>query len=235
MKFRLFTLPLIAVLTACSSAKRTESSFENGTIDPIWSKSKLAPGSYEIVSKNAKAGTKSIKLTLKKGMLEQVGSDGKVTERAELKERHKHCANLGETHLYKFSFFLPTDFPVIDTRLVIGQWKQDGSNNPVVSQRLSKGRFQIVLSNRFGKKVIFELSREETKTLFGRWVDVSYKIKFDKLGSINYTFADHEGSYNGEVYYPTDKPNFYFKFGLYRDQVTPSMSVFFDDYTHTKI
>ena len=231
-----FLLLIVILAFSCSSINhRTVSNFEKGKIDKSWSKSKLSPNSYLVQKEIVRSGKYSLKLTLKKGMHEQIGNDGKKTERVELKERRQNFAKIGETHKYSFSFYLPKDFPATNTRLVLGQWKQQGKNSPVLSQRLSKGKFQIILSNRFGKEVIFELNKSKSKKLLGRWIDVSYQLTFSKKGKVKFKFAEYQREIRKELLYLADQPYFYFKFGLYRDQVNEDMTIYFDDFVHEKI
>ncbi len=226
----------IMCLSACSKFKLAKSNFENGNVDSVWKKSKISQGSLEIQSKTVKHGKYSAKFILKKGMMESIGNDGKITERVELKEKDIHHAKLNEIHRYRFSFFIPKDFPILNTRLVIGQWKQIGKNSPLLAQRFVNGEFYIIVSNSKGKKVIFRLSKEQSLQLINKWIDVEYQIRFSKnSGFVKAKVDEFKASYSGVLAYPKDQNNIYFKFGLYRDQVKEPMTIFFDDYEHIKI
>ncbi len=218
---------------SCSSYQVAESSFEENRIDPIWKKTKISKNSLEIQNSIVRQGKFAAKLTLKKGMILGRGEDGKITERVELKEEDKFHAEFEETHLYRFSFYMPKDFPIIDTRLVLGQWKQKGKHNPIIAQRFVNGIFYVTVSSIKGKKKILELSKENSLDLMGKWVDVEYKILFSQqTTSLELKIAEYKSKYFGPLGYPEDEDRIYFKFGLYRDTSNIPMVIYFDNYSH---
>ncbi len=231
MKIILFLT--IYTLVSCSTSKVVESSFENGSIDKIWKTKKLTEGGWEVQKDIVRSGKYAIKFTLKRGMKEDIGGDGKITERIELKERDKYQARLEEDHRYKFSFFIPQDFLKKKVRLVIGQWKQEGDNSPLLAQRYVNGIFYVTISNTKHKKIILKLTREESDNLLGRWIDVEFSTKFSVSdGFVLLKIDKHMAKYRGALAFPNDGENVYFKFGLYRDQTEKPMTIFFDNYQH---
>jgi hypothetical protein len=226
-------LIILFLLLTCSTQKEIKSDFEGGKIDKIWKLKKLSKDSFQVQNRIVRSGKKAMKFSLLRGMKEGIGADGNITERVEIKERKRFHAKLGQDHLYQFSFYLPKDFPILKTRLVIGQWKQEGKNSPLVAQRFVGGRFFITISNPNGKKTILKLSESESRRLLGKWIDVEYLIRFAvDDGRVEVKFGTHKVSYQGKLAFPKDKNYIYFKFGLYRDQVSEPMHLYFDDYRH---
>jgi hypothetical protein len=221
------------LVTSCSLSKFASSSFENGNIDAIWKTTKLTQGGWEVQRKNIRSGKYAIKLSLKKGMKEELGANGNTTERIELKEDDQYHASLEMENHYKFSFYIPKEFSKVSTRIVLGQWKQEGKNNPLVAQRYKNGIFYVTVSNPKGKKTILKLSLNESQSLIGRWVDADYKIMFSKTkGYAHIKIDKFQAQYSGPLAFPSDNGRIYFKFGLYRDQIDTPMTIFFDDYVH---
>jgi len=168
-------------------------------------------------------------------MKESVGGGGQVTERVELKEKDVYQSMLSDINVYKFSFYLPKNFPQKKVRLVIGQWKQEGDHSPLLAQRYVDGIFYITISNPSGKKTILKLNKKQSDSLLGRWIDVEYRTKFAlKEGFVSLKVDNFKAEYKGPLGFPDDDKNIYFKFGLYRDQFKESMTVFFDRYYHSR-
>ncbi len=221
------------ILSCTSKSVIIHSDFEKGKIDNIWKTKKLSRGGWEVQKDIARSGSYSMKFNLLKGMNEGVGADYKTTERVELKEKDKFHSPLEGDNLYKFSFFIPIDFPLEKTRLVIGQWKQIGQNNPLVAQRYVDGVFYVTVSTLEGKKTILKLTKEESKEFLNEWIDVEYKVKFSHdNGYVLLKVGRHHAQYKGSLAFPEDGNNVYFKFGLYRDQINVPMTIYFDNYHH---
>src|SRR5207244_8235298 len=71
---------------------------------------------------------------------------------------------------YGFSLYLPPDFPIVDRRLVVGQWKQAcgdcaADHSPAVANRYRGGVFSITVDNAAGRQTLFQ----ERADLRGRW------------------------------------------------------------------
>src|SRR5437763_16705109 len=69
------------------------------------------PGAIQISTNYARTGTRSARITVKEGDVEQKGDDGRSVERAELDSGHHPF--LSRDVWYGFSFLLPPGFPVV--------------------------------------------------------------------------------------------------------------------------
>src|SRR5438132_269233 len=69
-----------------------------------------APGAITVSKDYARSGTRSVRITVKEGDIEQRGDDSRRVERAELDSGHYPL--LGRDVWYGFSFLLPPGFPI---------------------------------------------------------------------------------------------------------------------------
>jgi hypothetical protein len=239
----LVVISILMFLTVnCQSNKNTKiyDGFETSNISKVWSKDKLLFKSFEIQSKIVRNGNKAIKITLNQGdQLEE--EKGTELERAELMEFYKFVSKEDSSYSYSFSMFLPNDFPIIQTRLVIAQWKQYcenkdkcGNNSPVIAIRYIGGELIINVMQGL-KKVILFTTKEEARN---RWLDFKFNIHFSKnnAGKI-YTWLNGEKivEYTGKIGYTEkdgypSKGYYYFKMGLYRDTMPEPMTIYIDEY-----
>src|SRR5476649_337863 len=99
--------------------------FEASKLSKLWGEDRFTPGAVEIQSAITRKGHGAVKITLKaddefeKGL----GTDHD-SERDELREATELVSKEGLVYEYSFSMFLPNDFIIVPTRLVIAQWKQ---------------------------------------------------------------------------------------------------------------
>lgn len=228
-------------LTSCHSNIQTEvmDSFESDIPDGIWTRDKFIPGAFEIQSDYVRSGKSAAKLILHQG--DQIEEEkGTILERAELREPKKLMSQENLNYSYSFSIFLPPDFPIVPTRLVIAQWKQScesgtcDPNNPVIALRYESGEFRITLQA--GPEKITLYSQQET--IINYWLDFKFNIRFSRnqdgciLAWLNgKEIINYEGmtAYSQTYGYPAPG-NFYFKIGLYRDQMPQTMTIYIDDY-----
>ena len=141
--------------------------------------------------------------------------------------------------------FLPKRFPVVDTRLVLAQWKHHDEEdqgiigNPVVAIRYNKGILRVTLQTTTQKINLFK-TREEIR---GKWIDFKFEIKFTrkKNGFLrvwinNNKVVDYKGrvAYTKKEGYPLPG-RFHFRFGIYRDLMKRPMTVYYDEYRKEKI
>ena len=213
--------------------------FEGGEIADFWRDGGVKEGRYlpEAVSLSKeyqRSGEFSAKLIVKKGFIKQVVNNSIITERTELGSR-KH-ALLGREVWYAYSILVPKEFPVIDNRLVISQFKQSGLEiGPIFAQRYRNDRHYLSISNLQGdlnenrKFELPELKREV-------WHEFVFNIRYSKQ-SDGYVILWMDGkravTYNGKTAHETAKNLFYHKMGLYRDQWPAPMTLYFDDYVLT--
>jgi hypothetical protein len=164
------------------------------------------------------------------------------TERAELMEARQLVSREDGNYEYSFSMFIPPDFPIVPTRLVIAQWKQycpSGNcpyDSPVVAIRYAYGVLKITHKTGPGQTTLYE-TKEEVRN---RWLDFKFQIRFSTgaNGRLKaWLGAKQIVDYTGVNAYPEgdqagfSKPGwFYFKMGLYRDLMAEPMTIYIDEY-----
>ena len=172
-----------------------------------------------------RSGNYAANITIQPG---DIAEDDGETERDELDSRPWF---IGDRDLwFGFSFFLPINFPIVNDRLVIGQWKQSnaGDKHPIIAQRFINGNWYYTLE--VGETPI-EFNDIGNLTL-GVWHDMIYNIRFSPYIEKGYFKAWHNGSliidYSGRTSYAYMSQRFYNKFGIYRDAWNSSWTIFFD-------
>jgi len=218
--------------------------FEGSGLSRIWSTDRFEAGAVSMQSEIVHAGHGAVKIVVHSRDKFEAGVNGnKDTERAELKETDKLMSLEGRAYEYSFSMFLPADFPIVPTRLVIAQWKQDcqghgpcSDDSPVVALRYVAGEFQITQQTSRYRMVPFETNEE----LRGHWNDFRLQIRFSPYAN-GLLRAWMNGvmvvDTRGATAYPEnpttgyDSPGrFYFKMGLYRDVMEQPMTIYIDEY-----
>lgn len=139
--------------------------------------------------------------------------------------------------------FLPADFPIVPTRLVIAQWKQFCHGNgpcsddsPVLAVRYMSGVLRITQDLSGKQTVLYQESGEFRH----RWLDFKFRIRFSasESGRIkawlgDRQVVDHKGltanAENAATGYPSPS-RFYFKMGLYRNPMREPMTIYIDEY-----
>ncbi len=218
--------------------------FETRELSGIWDTSRFASGAVTMQSKIVRSGRGAAKVVLHSKDIFEAGVNGeKDSERAELMEAQKLVSKENNTYEYSFSMFIPTGFPVLPTRLVMAQWKQDcdghaacSDNSPVVAIRYSSGVLQITHQFAAHRTALFETH----ENLRGRWNDFRFRIRFTprEHGLVQAWLNDRQVvDYSGVNAYPenagTGYPSpslFYFKMGLYRDVMADPMTIYIDEY-----
>jgi hypothetical protein len=244
--FLLISFSAVFTLISCSSVNkiRIHDNFETDSLSTIWSDAKFIPGALEIQSEIVRSGKKAARLILRQGdqIEEEVGTN---LERAELREPKKIMSAEYKDYSYSFSLFLPPDFPIVPTRLVIAQWKQNcqegncDPNNPVIALRYKSGEFQVTLQTGPEKISLYNQKSE----IRGQWMDFKFNIRFSrnqdghiKAWMNGNEIFDYKGvtAYKQTYGYP-EPGNFYFKLGLYRDTMNQTMTIYIDDYLKKEI
>jgi hypothetical protein len=219
--------------------------FEAPELSPVWDTNKFDPGAVTLQSDVVRAGQRAARIVLHRGDFYEPGTNGDpATERAELMESRKLISREAVRYEYAFSIFVPKDFPIVPTRLVIAQWKQycPGSapcsnDSPVLAVRYIGGQLRITQS--LGPERRTQLYRA-SHDLRGKWTDFKFHVRFspDETGRVEAwlddtrivdyrgTTAYAEGPTSG---YPTPSV-FYFKMGMYRDEMAEPMTMYFDEY-----
>jgi len=237
---------LLIILPAWQSSRQVDvaDGFETGTVSSIWGTWRFLPGAVEFQSACVRSGKRAIEITLRPG--DQM-ADEKTTvlERAELTESSKLVSLEDSAYEYSFSLFLPRDFPVVPTRLVIAQWKQYCASgdcaidNPVIALRYESGEFRVTLKTQPKTVTLYSQSED----IRGQWLDFRFRICFSRTrnGHVsaslnNRRIIDYTGTtaYSEDYGYPAPG-YFYFKMGLYRDHMELPMTIYIDDYRKEQI
>jgi hypothetical protein len=224
--------------------RNTSDGFESKKLTNFWRSDKLIPGSFEFQSRIVKSERSALRITLNPG--DQIDDEkGTILERSEIMENRKHFILENAVYEYEFSLFLPEDFPIVPTRLVIAQWKQEcisdtcNPDNPIIAFRYSSGEFIITLQTAPEKIILYSHIGE----IRNQWMDFKFKIRFSRQqngfiqASLNNSqIIDYSGitAYTEDYGYPFPG-HFYFKTGLYRDKMDQSMTIFIDDFKKHKI
>lgn len=189
------------------------------------------PGAVTICTEYARNGTRSARVTLNEGDIEQRGDDGKRVERAELDSGHHPL--LGQDVWYGFCFLLPPEFPIVDNRLVLASWKQsDVEGSPLIGQRFRGGRHSLTIRppGAAGGGKSFRLP----DIRLGQWCDMVYHVRYSvgEDGTIEvWMNCDRVVSYRGATASQLGADRFYNKVGLYRDRWNEPMTMYVDNYT----
>ena len=215
--------------------------FEAPLSNRLWRIDKLAPEALTLQSERVRAGRQAAKITIRAGdPSPTVSADH--TERDELQEHNKFNAREGEAYAYAFSLLIPEDFPIVSTRLVLAQWKhREGKAKPLVgtpgiARRYVDGELSITVQKDEEKTPRFQ-TRQDIR---GKWLDFVFHVRhsrhadgFVRVWMNGDKLLDHQGpnAYSEALGYPAPEASvFYFKMGLYRDDMAEPMTVYLDEY-----
>ncbi len=243
-----FAVALLAAGVACHrpiSHIDLYDGFESRRLSGNWSTDRFARGAVSMQSEFVRAGRSAAKIVLHSGDKFEAGLNGsRDTERAELLEARRYVSRENATYEYSFSELIPADFPIVPTRLVIAQWKQNcpGDNapcsdfSPAVAVRYVLGVLSVTRQIGRHQQTIFETSED----LRGKWTDYRFQLRFTphSNGLIRGWLNGRQViDYTGPTAYPenaaTGYPSpswFYFKMGLYRDVMQQPMTIYIDEY-----
>jgi hypothetical protein len=199
----------------------------------------MLPDALQIQSVVVRAGKSAALITLHPG--DQLSDEkGTELERAEVAEAPRLTSREEADYSFSFSLFLPPDFPVVSTRLIIAQWKQYcpartcSQDNPVLALRYQSGEFRVTLHAGPKTQTLFS-TRDEIR---GKWLDFTFLVRFSRRqnGRIRATLGGRSIiDYSGPTAYPEAfgfpaAGRFYFKMGLYRDRAPETMRIYIDEY-----
>tara|TARA_Y100000310_G_C20556198_1_gene750629 strand:- start:317 stop:1060 length:744 start_codon:yes stop_codon:yes gene_type:complete len=222
--------------------------FEDEKLGAIWSHKRFEEYAIRIQSKIKRKGKQAVQVKIKPfDKFEDNKKYGwKNTERDEIREEWFLWAKEGDSYEYSFSMFLPKNFPVVPTRLVLAQWKQhdeleleDAVTNPIIALRYQDGIFRVTLQTTEEKINLFRTGKE----IKGKWIDFKFQIRFTRKKSgflrcwINKKqVIDYKGktAYSKKEGYPLSG-RFHFRFGLYRDLMKKPMTAYFDEYKKRRL
>lgn len=214
--------------------------FEERKLSGIWSDIKFEKNAVKIQSKIVRHGKSALQITINKGDKTEKNKNSKISERDELLEKWEYGPIEDESYQYSFSMFIPRDFPIVSTRLVLAQWKQAEENkevlvnNPILALRYVNKEFYITLQTTENKIKIFR-TKEEIR---GKWIDFVFQIRFTrkengfvKIWMNGKNIVTYKGiTAYSEKYNYSDKGKFYFKMGLYRDSMDEPMTIYIDEF-----
>ncbi|HTX65183.1 MAG TPA: polysaccharide lyase [Opitutaceae bacterium] len=240
---------LLTIESGCAGDRTTPAinvydGFETPGLSGLWSRDRFEPGAVISETEIVRAGNRALMVTVHARDKFEAGINGNLdSERAELLEASRLVSKEGGNYEHAFSMYLPPDFPIVPTRLVIAQWKQScpaGGNcaddSPVLAIRYSSGVLRITQTLNRRRTILFE----EKAEFRGRWLDFRFQVRFSQhqdgrikawLGDrqlVDYAgiTANAEDALTG---YP-DPSRFYFKMGLYRDVMAEPMTLYIDEY-----
>jgi hypothetical protein len=240
---------LFLTANICQGQISAYDGFETSKLSKIWSMERMVPRSLEIQSKIVRQGKRAVKITLKTNDTFEAGNAKSApTERDELLQTASYAPYEGLKYEYQFSMFLPDDFPVVNRRLVIAQWKQYcqggdtapcSDDSPVIAIRYVAGELYITLQTDSGVNKLYKLNDE----IRNKWLDFKFQIRFSRQsdGEILAFLNDKEiinykgvTSYSEKHGYPA-KSRYYFKMGLYRDIMAEPMTIYIDEFRMREI
>jgi hypothetical protein len=234
--------------------------FESSTPSNVWQGILLAPGALQIQSRIARAGRRAAEITVRARDKFAPGIHGDSdSERDELVEAEALVARTKDNCAYEYSFsvFLPKNFPIVPTRLVIAQWKQfcpgqlkmlHGSTLAAKSNRVCSDDSPVLAVRYMSNVLRITQDIEGTHTnLFqskgdfrNRWLDFNIKVRFSRGddGRVE-AWLDNKQivNYRGPTANPENmetgysRPShYYFKMGLYRNVMAEPMTIYVDEY-----
>ncbi len=218
-----------------------QDSFEEPGLDSVWISKAMVPEAFSIQNRIVRGGRYAAQIVLKSGDVHEDASwKGEANERDEICEAPWFWSRMDRTYQYSFSLFLPKDFPIVDTRLVIAQWKQVCEwfgcrpPNPVLAIRYSRGELFVTRRGDEGQTRLYTSLGE----MRGRWLDFRFVIRFSQKedGFINgWLNGQQIVKYTGVTAYRssfgyTAHGFFYFKMGLYRDPMKELMTIYLDEF-----
>lgn len=195
-----------------------------GAVGPVWQLQRIRPDAITVVRDPAGLDREVVAITLRSGdMADSAGA----SERAELSEANHVHLPTGTDVWYGFSLYLAPDFPVVDRRLVLGQWKQGcgdctADHSPGIANRYRNGVFSITIQDGDRRVVLFE----EKSDIRGRWNHLVYHLRLTPRadGFLQAWFNGRQVTdYRGPLGYADDLDSVYFKIGLYRDSLAEPM------------
>lgn len=242
-------LVLLAIIGACTGGDAPSAlvdvydGFETPALSKLWDTDRFVSGAVQMQTNIVRAGRGAARITLCTGDKFEAGINGrKDSERDELLEANELTSREGQKYEYSFSMFLPTNFPIVPTRLVIAQWKQNcpggncSDNSPVLAVRYESGALRITHQTGPDKVTLYRTTEE----IRGRWLDFEFQARFSTNtdGEIDARIDGQQVvRYRGVTAYPENAQTeyrhpsrFYFKMGMYRDVMAEPMTIYIDEY-----
>lgn len=241
IKLALFTVLLCIGIAGEALSDRVvqQDDFESEVLSPLWVPAKVSANALQYVSSPVRTGSSALKICVQPYDKPEIGGDYQLTERAELREAPGIRLKMGVESWYSFSFFIPSDFPIVETRLVIARWKQsfnepEKDRSPMIALRYMGGKLKVDVSRDRGKRQLF-IQKIDMRN---QWVDMVFHII--PKASKQLPSAFKEGvlqawmngkqivDYQGALGFVDDESEMYFKLGPYRDHVKTPMCIVYD-------
>ncbi len=219
--------------------------FETAKLSKLWDTDRFESGAVTMQTNIVRAGQGAVKITVHTSDKFEAGINGNSdSERDELREAGKLTSKENVNYEQSFGMFIPTNFPIVPTRLVIAQWKQycaDGGNcsddSPVLAIRYISGTLKITQNINSPHETVLYQEKAEFR---GRWLDFKFQVRFSpkENGRIkawlgDQQLVDYQGvtanPENAATGYPSPS-RFYFKMGLYRNVMPEPMTIYLDEY-----
>ena len=219
--------------------------FETARLSKIWDTDRFEPGAVTMQTNIVRAGHGAAKIIVRANDKFEAGINGDSdSEQDELLEVRKLTAKENVNYEQSFSMFIPTNFPIVPTRLVIAQWKQycaNGGNcsddSPVLAIRYISGTLKITQNINSKHATLLYQEKAEFR---GRWLDFKFQVRFstNENGRVRAwlngkQLVDYKGvtanPENAATGYPSPS-RFYFKMGLYRNVMAEPMTIYIDEY-----
>jgi hypothetical protein len=220
--------------------------FETAGLSKVWDTDRFIPGAVQMQTNIFRAGHGAAKITVHAKDKFEAGLNGDSdSERAELLEAEELISSENKAYEFSFSMLIPTNFPIVPTRLIVAQWKQRctrGGNcsneSPVLAVRYISGVLRITQD--IGKSKSHTTLYQEQGEFRGRWLDFKFQVRFstNETGRVKAWLGDKQVvDYQGVTANPenavTGYPSpsrFYFKMGLYRDVLPEPWTIYVDEY-----
>jgi hypothetical protein len=248
--FLLFVgLLLLATSVSQAQTKNTPSinvydGFETEGLSKVWDTDRFVPGAVTMQTNIVRAGHGAARITVHANEKFEAGINGNSdSERAELLEARTLTSKENVTYEHSVSMFIPADFPIVPTRLVIAQWKQycpKGGNcfddSPVLAVRYIAGVLKVTQNISKKETILFE-KKDEYRN---RWLDFKFQVRFstNDTGRVKAWLSGQQiVNFTGATAYPetaaagySNPSRFYFKMGLYRNVMAEPMTIYVDEY-----
>src|SRR5262249_47736557 len=125
------TLVLLSFLTLTSTSAQLPAAsltpvydgFESSPLSDLWEPSRFMPDAVTAQWQLVRAGRSAVRIDLRPHDKFGAGKDGDLdTERDEVMEASRLNSREDMPYEYSWSMYLPADFPIVPTRLVVAQW-----------------------------------------------------------------------------------------------------------------
>lgn len=237
---------LFLICYGCKPRLPVQDGFDDNQLSKLWDTSRFEKQDVKIQSAITHNGHGAACITLHTGDKYEAGNDSSlVSERAELMEARSLVSKEDNSYEYAFSMFIPADFPIVPTRLVIAQWKQYcekeqcSDDSPVLALRYTSGILQITIQIGPHRNVFYQTQQD----IRNKWTNFRFQTKFSRTTN-GYIKGWMNGAqvlnYKGQSCYGAERgydpaSHFYFKMGLYRDCMPQPMTIYIDDYSKKQL